>query len=52
MKMGKQLLENPEGASLVNDAFIKYVDELEGILERKMEGMIQLRNYISKLKKI
>lgn len=50
MKMGKQLLDNPEGANLVDEAFVKYMSDLENILEKKMEGMMQLQNYISKLK--
>lgn len=50
MKMGKQLLDNPEGGNLVDEAFGKYMDDLENILEKKMQGMMQLQNYISKLK--
>ena len=52
MKLGKQLLENPQGANLVDEAFDKYLDELDGILERKMSVMMQLKHYVSKLKKV
>ena len=50
MKMGKQLLENPNGTVLVDEAFSKYLNELGTILEKKMEGMVELQNYISRLK--
>jgi hypothetical protein len=50
MKMGKQLLENPNGANLVDEAFEKYLNELESILSKKMESMTQMQNIITKFK--